>query len=66
VPNELLLFLLAFDAIPDIFYTVSNVIADLAVTSVAERAGEAHKVEAEETHRRTAGGSEAARSKLNG
>jgi Na+/H+-dicarboxylate symporter len=39
VPVELLPLLLAVDTIPDIFYTVSNVTADLAVTSVAERAG---------------------------
>lgn len=60
VPIELLPLLLAVDTIPDIFYTVSNVTADLAVTTVAERAGEAQGVEAEETHSRTAGESEAA------
>jgi Na+/H+-dicarboxylate symporter len=39
VPIELLPLLLAVDTIPDIFYTVTNVTADLAVTSVAEQAG---------------------------
>jgi len=38
VPIELLPLLLAVDTIPDIFYTVSNVTADLAVTSVVGRA----------------------------
>jgi Na+/H+-dicarboxylate symporter len=33
VPIELLPIFLAIDAIPDMFYTVSNVTADLAVTS---------------------------------
>ena len=37
VPVELLPLLLAVDTIPDIFYTVSNVTADLAVTSVVGR-----------------------------
>ena len=37
VPIELLPLLLAVDTIPDIFYTVSNVTADLAVTSVVAR-----------------------------
>lgn len=37
VPIELLPLLLAVDTIPDIFYTVSNVTADLAVTSVVGR-----------------------------
>ena len=37
VPIELLPLFLAIDTIPDIFYTVSNVTADLAVTSVAAR-----------------------------
>jgi Na+/H+-dicarboxylate symporter len=37
VPIDLLPLLLAVDTIPDIFYTVSNVTADLAVTSVAGR-----------------------------
>ena len=41
VPIELLPLLLAVDTIPDIFYTVSNVTADLAVTSLVSRdAGE--------------------------
>ena len=35
LPIELLPLFLAIDTIPDIFYTVSNVTADLAVTSVA-------------------------------
>ena len=38
IPIELLPLFLAIDTIPDIFYTVSNVTADLAVTSVAARA----------------------------
>ncbi len=38
VPVELLPLLLAVDTIPDIFYTISNVTADLAVTSVVGRA----------------------------
>ena len=37
VPVELLPLLLAVDTIPDIFYTISNVTADLAVTSVVGR-----------------------------
>lgn len=37
VPVELLPLLLAVDTIPDIFYTVSNVTADLAVVSVVGR-----------------------------
>lgn len=37
VPIELLPLLLAVDTIPDIFYTVSNVTADLAVASVADQ-----------------------------
>ncbi len=37
VPIELLPLLLAVDTIPDIFYTLSNVTADLAVTSVVGR-----------------------------
>lgn len=40
VPIELLPLLLAVDTIPDIFYTVSNVTADLAVATIAERAAE--------------------------
>jgi Na+/H+-dicarboxylate symporter len=39
VPIELLPLLLAVDTIPDIFYTVSNVTADLAVTTVVSRGG---------------------------
>ena len=34
VPIELLPIFLAVDAVPDIFYTLSNVTADLAVTSL--------------------------------
>jgi Na+/H+-dicarboxylate symporter len=37
VPIELLPLLLAVDTIPDIFYTISNVTADLAVTTVVSR-----------------------------
>lgn len=37
VPVEFLPLLLAVDTIPDIFYTVSNVTADLAVTAVVGR-----------------------------
>ncbi len=37
VPIELLPLLLAVDTIPDIFYTVSNVTADLAAASVVDR-----------------------------
>lgn len=37
VPIELLPLLLAVDTIPDIFYTVSNVTADLTVTSIVSR-----------------------------
>ncbi len=37
IPVELLPLLLAVDTIPDIFYTISNVTADLAVTSVVGR-----------------------------
>ena len=40
VPIELLPLVLAIDTIPDIFYTVSNVTADLAVTAVAARGEE--------------------------
>ena len=47
VPIDLLPLLLAVDTIPDIFYTVSNVTADLAVASVADRGDEAHKLDAE-------------------
>ena len=43
VPIELLPLLLAVDTIPDIFYTVSNVTADLAVATVAERADEGRR-----------------------
>lgn len=60
VPIELLPLLLAVDTIPDIFYTVSNVTADLAVTSVADRAGAIDEVEPEQTEGRTAGEPEAA------
>ena len=37
VPIELLPLMLAVDTIPDIFYTISNVTADLSVTSVLGR-----------------------------
>ena len=40
VPIELLPLLLAVDTIPDMFYTVSNVTADLAVTSAVAKGGE--------------------------
>lgn len=39
VPIELLPLFLAIDTIPDIFYTISNVTADLAVTSVIAGSG---------------------------
>jgi Na+/H+-dicarboxylate symporter len=45
VPIELLPLFLAIDTIPDIFYTVSNVTADLAVTAVAAGAQEDDLVE---------------------
>jgi Na+/H+-dicarboxylate symporter len=60
-PIELLPLLLAVDTIPDIFYTVSNVTADLAVTLVAERTINADNIAAEvEIHTRTTGASETA------
>jgi Na+/H+-dicarboxylate symporter len=37
VPIELLPIFLAIDAIPDMFYTVSNVTADLAITSLVSK-----------------------------
>jgi Na+/H+-dicarboxylate symporter len=40
VPIELLPLLLAVDTIPDMFYTVSNVTADLAVTSAVAKGGD--------------------------
>ncbi len=43
VPIELLPLLLAVDTIPDIFYTVSNVKADLALTSVVGRDSARHE-----------------------
>ena len=43
VPIELLPLLLAVDTIPDIFYTVSNVTADLALTSVVGRDSVRHE-----------------------
>ncbi len=43
VPIELLPLLLAVDTIPGIFYTVSNVTADLALTSVVGRDSARHE-----------------------
>lgn len=40
VPIEAIPLFLAVDAIPDIFYTVSNVTADLAVAAVVDRGGQ--------------------------
>ncbi len=46
IPIELLPLFLAVDTIPDIFYTVTNVTADLSVTSVLGRRREAEAVAA--------------------
>ncbi len=46
LPIELLPLLLAVDAIPDMFYTISNVTADLAVTSVLGRRAPADEPDA--------------------
>jgi Na+/H+-dicarboxylate symporter len=37
VPMELLMLLIAIEVIPDIFRTVGNVTADLAVTAIVDR-----------------------------
>jgi Na+/H+-dicarboxylate symporter len=47
IPIELLPLFLAVDTIPDIFYTITNVTADLSVTSVLGRNGEVEAVSAE-------------------
>ena len=49
VPMELLLLLLAIEVIPDIFRTVGNVTADLAVTAVVARREGAAAAEPEES-----------------
>jgi Na+/H+-dicarboxylate symporter len=47
IPIELLPLFLAVDTIPDIFYTITNVTADLSVTSVLGRKGEVEAAPAE-------------------